>query len=159
MKTKPLPPPPVLDCARVLEYAVLEKSIGYAGRTLLFVDGKELGQVSCLAICEDKKPGVLVFHCDRKWRVLGCSAHRSVAAAKDRAERIYPGISSLWVDAGVSAERAEQYLDKVFATLRCSFCGTRADRVGQLISRNKAKICDRCIEDFHVKLRKASAKK
>ena len=108
-------PPPVLDCARVIEYAVLDESVSYSGRTLLFVDGKELGRVPCLAICEDKKlRGVMLFHCNREWTVLGCSGHGSVSEAKDRAEGIYPRLSSCWVEAHVSEEEAERYLDELF---------------------------------------------
>ena len=93
-KKRRLPkPPPVLDCARVLHYALVDKSVGYVGRTLLFVDGKELGRVPLMAICEDRKVGVLLFHCNRNWKVLGCSGHDSVAAAKRKAECTYPGLS------------------------------------------------------------------
>ena len=135
------PPPPVLDSARVIEYAVLSESVGYSGRTLLFVDGKELGRVPSLAICEDKRlGGVLLFHCDHEWTVLGCSAHDSVAKAKERAERIYPGLSACWVEAHVSEEEAERYQDELFGGDRCSFCGKRPDQVEQLIGRDKVRI-------------------
>ncbi len=156
MTSEPLPPP-VLDCARVIEYAVLNESVGYAGRTLLFVDGKELGQVPCLAICEDKKPpGVMLFHCNSEWTVLGCSAHGSIAEAKDRAERIYPGLSARWVNAHVTEAQAERYLDELFDDARCSFCGKRADQVGQLFEGDRVRICNHCIADFHGKLHKPS---
>src|SRR5579864_3075965 len=134
-------PPPVLDCARVIEYAVLNESVGYAGRTLLFVDGKELGQVPCLAICADKNlRGVLLFHCDREWNVLGCSAYESVSKAKDRAESIYPGLSACWVDAHVTEEQAERYLYELFGDERCSFCDKRPDQVEQFIRRDQTRI-------------------
>jgi hypothetical protein len=152
-------PPPVLDCARVIEYAVLNESIGYSGRTLLFVDRRELGQVPCLAICADKEPpGVLLFHCNSKWTVLGCSGHDSIAKAKARAEGIYPGLSACWVDAHVSEEQAERYLDDLFRGKRCSFCGKRPDQVERLIQKNKARICDHCINEFHDTLHKPSSK-
>jgi hypothetical protein len=103
-------PPPVLDSARLLHYASIDRSVGYVGRTLLFVDGKELGRSPRLAICEDHKLGVLLFHCNRNWRVLGCSAHDSVAAAKKKAERIYPGLSTRWSAANVTKKQARQFL-------------------------------------------------
>lgn len=157
MTPEPSSPPPVLDCARVIEYAVLNESVGYSGRTLLFVGGKELGQVPCLAICEEKKsPGVMLFHCNHEWTVLGCSAHGSVTEAKDRAERIYPGLSACWVNAQVTEEQAERYLDELFADERCSFCGKRADQVEQLIQRDQARICNHCIDEFHNTLDKPS---
>ena len=96
-------PPQLLDSARVLHYANVDKGVGFAGRTLLFVDGKELGKVPNLAICaEVSSGGVLLFHCSRAWKVFGCSAHDSVEAAKEKAERIYPGLSSRWVEAKAS---------------------------------------------------------
>lgn len=148
-------PPPVLDCARVTEFAVLDESVAYSGRTLLFVDGKELGRVPCLAICEDKKQtDILLFHCDRDWTVLGCSGHGSVADAKSNAERIYPGVAARWVHAEVSEEDAERYLDQLFGVDRCSFCGKRPDQVEQLIQKDAVRICDRCVREFYNALHK-----
>jgi hypothetical protein len=139
-------PPPVLDCARVLHYAVLDAAIEFSGRSLLFVDGKELRAVPCLAICEGKKiPGVLLFHCASDWRVLGCSAHESVADAKARAERVYKGISTRWLDANVSRDAAEAYLNELFANERCGVCGKRADEVDSLVQSGSAWICNRCV--------------
>jgi hypothetical protein len=90
----------LLDSARVLHYANVDEDVAYAGRTLLFVDGKELGKVPNLAICEESASGgVLLFHCSRAWKVLGCSAHKSVAAAKEKAEQIYPGLGDRWFEA------------------------------------------------------------
>jgi hypothetical protein len=157
MTPEPSSPPPVVDCARVIEFAVLNETVGYRGRTLLFVDGKELGQVPCLAICEDNKPrGVMLFHCNREWTVLGCSAYGSIAEAKDRAEHIYPGLSPCWANAHVTEAQAEQYLDELFADERCSFCGKRADQVEQFIQRDQTWICDHCIVEFHDTLDKPS---
>src|SRR5580700_414603 len=124
------PSTPVIDCSRLLGYAIVDNTVQFSGRTLLFVDGKELGRVPCLAICENKKLSeVLLFHCDREWNTLGCSAHPSVAEAKARAERIYAGISTRWVDAGVSEQTAEAYLNEQFGNERCSFCDRRPDKV------------------------------
>jgi hypothetical protein len=140
------PPPPVLDCARVLEYVSLNDSVGFSGRTLLFVDEIELGRVPCLAICEDKRlPGVLLFHCNQEWTVLGCVACTTVKQAKERAERIYPGLSSFWADAKVSEDMAEQYLDKLFGNERCSLCGKRADQIDRFEERGESLICNLCI--------------
>lgn len=111
-----------------------------------------------MAICADKEStGVILFHCDSEWNVLGCAAYGSIAEAKDRAERIYQGLSACWVDAHVSEEQAEQYLDDLFGDQRCSFCGKRPDQVKQLIQNDDARICDRCIVEFHGTLHKPSA--
>jgi hypothetical protein len=153
-------PPPVIDCSRLLCYAIVNHNVQFSGRTLLFVDGKELGQVPCLAICEEKRPsGVLLFHCDREWTTLGCSAHPSTAEAKAKAERIYAGISALWVDAGISQEAAESYLNKQFRNERCSFCDKRPDEVDQMFGKedsgkHEVRICDGCVNEFYNELPK-----
>jgi hypothetical protein len=138
-------PPPVLDCARVLRYVIIDKGIEFSGRSLLFVDGKELGQAPCLAICEEKKTeGVLLFHCTGDWTVLGCSAHKSIKDAQLRAEDIYKGTSQRWVDAKVSPEAADAYLDEMFGEDRCSVCGKRPDEVDSLVQRGSVHICNHC---------------
>jgi hypothetical protein len=151
---------PVIDCARLLHYAIVDGTVQFPGRTLLFVDGKELGQVPCLAICENKKLSeVLLFHCDSEWNRLGCSAHPSVAEAKARAERIYVGISARWVDAGISERTPDAFLDEQFGNERCSFCGKRPDEINQMILRrdqrnHEVRICDLCINEFYKELPK-----
>jgi hypothetical protein len=150
LPVNPPAPPPALACARLIKYALLDKSVGYAGRTLLFVDGKELGRVPRLAICADKKPpGVLLFHCNRKWDVLGCSAHSSMSEAKQSAESIYPGLSPRWVNPRVTKKQSERYLDKLFSGQRCSFCNKRPDHVQQLIRKDNVTICNHCIDEFY----------
>jgi hypothetical protein len=147
-------PPPVLDCARVLEYAVLSDSVSFSGRTLLFVDGKELDRAPCLAICQKlNEADVLLFHCDSEWEVLGAGGYPSVADAKGRAERIYPGVSGCWVQAHVSEADASNYLDEMWGDERCSFCGRRPDEVPQMFAKGKAYICAKCITKFHDRLR------
>jgi hypothetical protein len=139
-------PPPALDCARVLEYVVLNDSVGFSGRTLLFVSGNELGRVPCLAICENKRlPNILLFHCDKEWTVLGSAGYATVREAKERAERTYPGLSNFWIDAKVSEEMAERYLDELFGDDRCSVCGKRADQVDQIEQRGELLVCNFCI--------------
>jgi hypothetical protein len=89
-------PPPAIVSERVLHYAFLDDSVGFnAGHKLIFIDGKQLGKVPRLAICQAKKSSELsLFYCDDDWDFVGVSVHDSVAAAKNRAERLYPGSSS-----------------------------------------------------------------
>jgi hypothetical protein len=139
-------PPPVIDHAQLLQYAILDESVGYSGRTLLLVNENEIGRVPCLAVCRDaRSEGVLLFHCDAGWDVLGCSAHASVDLAKARAERIYPGLSALWIEARVTAEEAERYLDQLWGGERCSICARRGDQVEELHEEAGGWICERCL--------------
>jgi hypothetical protein len=142
-------PPPVIACARLLHYAYVDKSVSYAGRTLLFVDGKELGRVPQLAICEDLKIGILLFHCNQKWKTLGASGHDSVKDAKKKAELIYPGISNRWVASHVTKTQARKFLEKMWGNERCSFCRKYPHEVRQLFGSVRALICDGCLDKFH----------
>jgi ClpX C4-type zinc finger len=160
---KLIPPPPVLDSARVLFYAIVNDPVKFTGRTLLFVDGREVGQVPCLAICEQgTTTETLLFHCDSGWNALGCSAHASPDEAKARAERIYAGLSTHWIDAKVSKEEADAYkaalrkadedrFKEPRSSARCSFCGRGvAEVINMHVSENEnAFICDLCVEKFH----------
>jgi hypothetical protein len=154
--TVQLPPPPVLSCARLLEYAVLDNSVGYAGRTFLFRGGTEVGRVPCVALCENKSTSadaVFLFLCGEDWSDLGCSGFPSAAEARDWAERTYPGISTRWVQALVSEEDAERYLDELFGDARCSFCSRRPDQgVEKLLGKDSAFICDRCVNEFYAEM-------
>ncbi len=97
-----IPPQTItLDDAALICYAVLDDRVGYTvGHGLFFVDGKEIGRVPCLAICLDKESGLFtLYYCDEDWSLLGVATnYRTVDAAKNRAERIYPGSSTRWID-------------------------------------------------------------
>lgn len=87
-------PPPVLSGCRVTHYALRSRRIAYSGHNNLFVDGKALGPVPCLAIADDRDSGVLLLHCGRAWNVRGIAGYDSLADAKRAAERSYPRISN-----------------------------------------------------------------
>jgi hypothetical protein len=108
--------PPVLANARVLEYALLDNSVTFSGRTLLSVDGKELGPVPCLAICQDLDSNdILLLHCDKDWNVLGAACYPSIEAAKAKAEQIYPGVSACWKPTAFTEAKARDYLTQLWA--------------------------------------------
>jgi hypothetical protein len=91
----------MLNDSALLCHAVLDESVGYTvGHGLFFVDGKEIGKVPRLAICKDKASGLFtLYYCDKDWNPLGVATnYQSVDAAKHRAERIYPGSSTRWID-------------------------------------------------------------
>jgi hypothetical protein len=132
----------------VLFYAVLDESVVFSSRSSLYVDGKELGRMPCLAICEDNNDpnAVLLLHCERDWIARGCAAFKSVTEAQERAERSYSGVSARWVDANVSHVQAEEYLDQRFGEHRCSLCGRRADKIDRLIEQDGGGLlCNFCL--------------
>jgi len=102
-------PPPEICTQRVLQYAVLDDSVGFSsGHGLMFVDGKELGRVPCLAICEDtNSSGVMLYYCNRDWNMVGVSGPYVIAAAKKRADRLFPGSLACWIEVHFTQEDAE----------------------------------------------------
>jgi hypothetical protein len=94
---------------------VLTDAVGFSvGHGLFFVGGKEIGPVPCLAICQDKESRqVTLYYCERDWSPIGIAGHESIEAARKRAERIYPGSSSCWVEAHFSEEDVNRYLDEL----------------------------------------------
>jgi len=151
-KSNPSSPPPAIASDRLLHYAILDKSVGFsAGHGLLFVDGEELGRVPYLAICQARNPSeVVLYFCEKGWNSVAVSVHDSVASAKRKAERIYPGSTTRWKEAHISEEAVARYLDNFYKDFRCSFCGKRGDQVGQMFEGNgEAQICDECVNEFY----------
>lgn len=152
-----LAPPPVIDAARVLAYAAVD-DIPYRESGLLLVDGKPLKHVPRLAICVNlgKGLGVLLFHCDEAWNVLGTTVGSSVEEVKARAEMNYPGVAARWVDVGTTVEQGLAFYDEQTGGKRCSFCGRRAFEVEGWIENQSAIICRGCVEDYYAEFRGAT---
>jgi hypothetical protein len=122
MEHSPSPPPPII-CVNdriLLHYAVLDDSVGLnSGHGLMFVGYKEIGKVPCLAICQDKdSPQFTLYYCDSDWSPIGIAGYDSVAAAKRRTERIYPGSSACWVEANFTEEEVNRHLNELFGDQR-----------------------------------------
>jgi hypothetical protein len=148
-------PPPAIACERVLHYAVLDSSVGFrSGHGLVSVGRQEVGRVACLAICTQKRSSkVLLQFCDGEWTPEAVGVKNSVEEAKRLAERIYPRSLPLWVEAHVTEEDADRYLDKMFEGQRCSFCNKRPDEVVQIFGNGgTTNICSECIEELHAQL-------
>jgi len=143
-------PPALLDGARVLEYAVLDNSVRYSGHSSLFIDGKEVGPVPCLAIGQEAhEADVLLLHCSDDWEVVGVAVYPSVAEAKNAAERIYPGTARRWVATQNTEEKVKSFDKQIWASKQCSFCGRVAREVKQLITKNNLSVCNFCIAELH----------
>jgi ClpX C4-type zinc finger len=143
------PPPPVLASARVLEYAVLDESVGYSGQSRAFVDGRELGRVPRLAVCAAPGKGeALLFHCAEDWSILATGRYPSPALAKARAERTYPGVSRCWVSLGDAGEEPAATPGAESSEFTCSFCGRGPDEVRNLIAQGDSRICNLCVAEF-----------
>jgi hypothetical protein len=146
-------PPPVLDGARLLAYAVVDGTVVHAGTSSLHVDGKPIGAVPGLAICQQDAGMILLMFCDDHWSPVGVVQCSSLPEAKSRAEREYKGLSGKWVDAHVSELEATRYMEEQNAAQRCSFCGKSPEAVQQLFAASGARICDSCVRDFYGSLK------
>lgn len=142
-------PPPVLDGARLLAYAAVDGSVTHDAKLALLVDGKPLGAVPGIAICEEQAGGVLLMFCDDLWQSLGVTQCSSLAEAKSRAEREYSGLAAKWIDAKVTEQEAARYIKEQDDNLRCSFCGRSPEAVQQLFTADDVGICDGCVRDFY----------
>jgi hypothetical protein len=147
-------PPPVLDHGRVLEYAVLNDRVEYSGHSLLFVDGKEVGPVPRIAICQSlNNPDIVLLHCDNDWNVLGAGIFNSAGEAKSRAEKTYPGVATCWIKSHFTNEQVSKHLEEIWNGLHCVFCGKMPYEVERLIEKSGVGICDSCIEELYQMLR------
>jgi len=145
-------PPPVLDAARVLAYLIVPDSFAYVGASTLFVDGKALGRVPRLAVCQNlcADNDFLLFHCDSEWNVLGAGGATSATEARAQALRNYPGLEHGWVDLHTSMEDALAFYDQEICDLQCSFCAKRSFQVlGGWARGSNAMICQECVERYH----------
>jgi hypothetical protein len=140
----------VLNCARVIAYAIVDDSVTFIERGNFFVDGKLLGAVPRLAICQNvNEDDIMIFHCDNKWNVLGVAGgNASVEEAKQWAERSYKGLMNKWVPTGTTEEEVIAYLDDEFANEKCSFCGKWPLDV-ELMIGEKVRICNFCVDKFY----------
>jgi hypothetical protein len=142
-------PPHALANAAVIEYVTLPDFVHHVSTAGLYVNGKELGSVPCLAICQNVgKDEFLLLYCDGEWNVLAVVACASVREARARAERQYPGVSICWTQAQISRQEASGYLDSLPGELRCAFCGRRPEEVKTLFEKGGARICDSCVKEF-----------
>ena len=90
-------PPAELDGARVLAFAVIEGSVVPTGGTVHWVEGKQFGPASGLAIAQyDGDSQFYLFYCDSAWQVVTDTCHVTLELACEQAEFEYRGVSSKW---------------------------------------------------------------
>ncbi len=90
-------PPAIIDSATVVLFAILDDTVEYTGRGYTIVDGATIDPVPCLVIARNLyDDDVLLFLCDRDWKVLGAGGYGTVESARERAERVYSGVQNHW---------------------------------------------------------------
>ena len=148
----PSPPPPVLDFARLIAWAVVDSSVRWTGRQKLFVGDKNLGAVPRLAICQNVSgplTDVLLFHCNDEWDVLGVSGAKSHEEVRQMAERAYEGINAKWQEVNTSSAEAEAWIRKHQPTYLCAFCGKLPTEMANFFHSEHAAICADCVQEMH----------
>jgi hypothetical protein len=142
-----LVPPPVLDSARVVAYAVIDETVTHTGHTCFIVGGRVLQPAGGLAICQQLGDNdYLLFHCTRDWYVLGAGFHPSIQDAKAYAERGYRGVGKKWVELNTTEAAAREFMDRDIRGTACSFCGRVSEDGDDLTIGPTAAICDHCFE-------------
>ena len=93
-------PPPIVDCSKLIAFAVNDQDVVYTGKQCLLVGGKLIGEQAGIVIIHpyNLPDEYLMGFCNKHWRVKGVSAHKSVEEAKRRCEIYYAGISAKWQD-------------------------------------------------------------
>jgi hypothetical protein len=147
---KIVPPPPVIDSARVLSYADVD-DIPYQKHGRLYSGDRLIEKVPRLAICVNlgRDIGPLLFHCDEDWAVLGATGRDTVAECKARAEKNYPGVAACWIDLDTPMDIALEYYDAQTDNLQCSFCGRRSFDFNGYVEVNDVCICRHCVERMY----------
>ena len=149
------PPPPALDSAQVIAYAIVDRTVRWTGKQVLLVDGERLGPVARLAICRNvfgERDDYLIFHCDARWNVKGVAGGPSVPECKARAERWYAGLSARWINTNTTLKQAKQWLREKSAGFECSFCGNLPAQTDGMFSQRKANVCFSCVRAMHATL-------
>ncbi|MDH5641903.1 MAG: hypothetical protein OEY28_11470 [Nitrospira sp.] len=152
-------PPPALDCAHVIEYAVNDEEVTFEQRYTLNVGGEWLSEVSNLAICQNfGETEFMVFYCNSEWETFGVAAgYGTVQEAKERIERSYHGITSKWVASGYSRDEAVKYVERQLKDQSCSFCG-RTPLQFQAVAGGVVRICNICVDSFYQTMHDSKSK-
>jgi hypothetical protein len=97
-------PPPVLNNARVLEYAIFDATVRRTEVWMIDAFPWKPKQIAALAICQERVPGdkneVYLFYCDVEWsieRVQIWDSPESTEVIRIHAETLYAGSAARWV--------------------------------------------------------------
>jgi hypothetical protein len=146
-------PPPALDCAHVIEYAIVDPSVRFEQRYTLNVDGEWLDEVPRLAICRNlDESKFMVFHCDNDWNVLGVAAgYNAIDEAKAKVELCYHGLSAKWTPTGHSIDEARRQVAAQFKGQECAFCGRPPWQCDAMVcnTADTVHICNYCVDEYY----------
>ena len=145
-------PPPALDSARVIAYALVGDSVQWTGRQKLLYGGKEVGPVPCLALCQNAFgdwKDIHIFHCTADWEVIAAGGASTVEEAQAIAEHAYRGISAKWVFLNTTEQEAREWIRNESADMLCSFCERIPAEMKKVITGKSGSICNYCAAELH----------
>ena len=140
-------PPPILDCAVVLAYAIHDNSVEYTGSVSTYLHGLLIGpEVRNSAICRNlaNPKDYLFIYCDADWNGLAAVGHETFAQAENCAVRNYSGLDDLLVRTSYTEDEIEKALGEYWDGRRCSICCKWPHEVEEMILQNDKWICDKC---------------
>ena len=112
-------PPSVIHSAPVRLYAMSGGSDAWTGTLTVFVDGKLLGPLPRLAICEDLlSSDFLLMYCDENWTPVGVTAGPSLNHVKGVAERAYLRLVDKWQEFRTRSDKELQEIKELRLCLR-----------------------------------------
>jgi hypothetical protein len=132
-------------------YAIVPEKVPFVNKGRLWSGSELVPRAPRLAITQDRiAKEVNLFFCDDHWRIVSATSDTSVQAAKQSAERFYPGLAPHWVDLDVTETDAERYMEVLRRKQGCSFCRRApAEHGGDQIQVRRARICAACITEFY----------
>ena len=156
-------PPPIIDCAKVLLYAVNDDAVEYTDNLELHVGGeagfKRIGELPYLAISEtyNEPQTYLLMFCNEEWDVQGVIRYTTIDEAKIKAERGYRGIAEKWCKSPYDEENINDFLRDEYEVdpksewwkFYCSFCGKEDSKCGSVVRGKYASICKSCVLSFY----------
>ncbi len=148
-------PPPLISSSRVLFYAIVDSTVRFTPRNVLYVDGVELGAVPRLAVGKNLiDEDVFLLHCDAGWNSLGTSGSGDIDNVMAEANRRYDGLATKWIKSPYGELDVAKSIVDLYVDQRCSFCGRYHIELGasSMIEGKNAAICGECIERFHAVL-------
>jgi hypothetical protein len=147
--------------ARVVAYAIVDDSVEWTGRQMIFVGDEKLGRIPRLALgCDTtgELDDVLIFYCNEQWDVLALTGAATVEEAKAKTELAYRGLSSKWVDVDTPPDEVRAWIRENYEHIFCLFCGRNPVDMTSLITRKLGAICNHCIGEFYAEFRRPETK-
>ena len=140
-------PPPIIDCAVVLAFAVHDDSVEYSGRATTYHNGDLVGpEITNSAICKNltEPNDYLFFYCVTDWNVQAAVGHETVEKAEEYAVRCYPGIERLLTRISYSEAEIEEALIGFWSGCKCSVCGKWPHEVNNMTKQSDEWYCEAC---------------